>query len=496
VIHLAFEYRQEFGTDIVIDLVCYRRHGHNEGDEPAYTQPLMYSKIEERRSVRKLYLENLLNRGELTVEEAEESFDDFRSLLQSAFEETKNSSSDEAPEASPPPKPSGILPPVETGVERSKLEHIHKVLTTVPDGFEPHPKLRKQTEKRAEMMDKDAIDWAGGEALAFGSLLLEGFRVRLAGQDSRRGTFSQRHSVLLDYRTEEEYVPLNHLGEDQASFRSLDSILSEYAVMGFEYGYSIANGDALVCWEGQFGDFVNNAQVVVDQFIAAGEDKWKQAAGLVLLLPHGFEGQGPEHSSARLERFLTLCAEDNMQVVQPTNAAQYFHVLRRQMHRSLRKPLIVMTPKSLLRHPGARSAAKDLEMGHFREVLDDPAVQDAGSVQRVILCTGKVGQQLMAERDKHGAPVAVVRLEQLYPFPFDQIQEILARYQNARSVVWLQEEPHNMGAWTFVNARLRDELTDRSWRCISRHESGSPATGSARIHEQEQAQLIKAGLSI
>ncbi|MEA2499353.1 MAG: multifunctional 2-oxoglutarate metabolism enzyme, partial [Actinomycetota bacterium] len=351
VMHLAFAYRQEFYKDIVIDLVCYRRWGHNEGDEPAYTQPLMYSKIEDRRSVRKRYLESLLNRGELTVEEAEASFADFRKRLQGAFEETKNTAPKEVPLAPPPPEPAGVLPPVETGVERDRLESIHKVLTTIPEGFEPHPKLRKQIEKRSEMFQKDAIDWAEGEALAFGSLLMEGIRVRLSGQDSRRGTFSQRHSVLVDYRTEEEYVPLNHLGEGQAPFRSLDSILSEFAVMGFEYGYSVANGDALVCWEAQFGDFVNGAQVIVDQFVSSGEDKWRQESGLVLLLPHGYEGQGPEHSSARLERFLTLAAEDNIQIVVPTTAAQYFHMLRRQMHRSVRKPLVVMTPKSLLRHP-------------------------------------------------------------------------------------------------------------------------------------------------
>ena len=491
---LAFEYRQTFGRDIVIDLVCYRRYGHNEGDEPAYTQPLMYSKIEDRRSVRKLYMEKLLNRGDLTVEEAEQAFENFRMRMQGAFEETKSAS--EITEAPPPPKPQGVLPPVETGVELDRLTHIHSVVNSIPEGFEAHPKLRKQIEKRREMLDKDAIDWAAGEALAFGSLLLEGFRVRLSGQDSRRGTFSQRHSVLVDYRTEEEFLPLNHLGDGQANFRPLDSILSEYAVMGFEYGYSIANGDALVMWEGQFGDFVNGAQIVVDQFIAAGEDKWNQRSGLVLLLPHGYEGQGPEHSSARLERFLTLSAEDNMQVAQPTTAAQYFHLLRRQMHRSVRKPLIVMTPKSLLRHPAARSATSELTGGSFKETIDDPFVTDRTAVKRVVLCTGKIAYALMEARKEKDSPVAVVRIEQLYPFPGEQIAEILASYPNAKDVVWTQEEPENMGAWFFVNARADSFMPDGvPLRHVARIESGSPATGSARIHEQEQRELIEKSLS-
>ncbi|MFP5297818.1 MAG: multifunctional oxoglutarate decarboxylase/oxoglutarate dehydrogenase thiamine pyrophosphate-binding subunit/dihydrolipoyllysine-residue succinyltransferase subunit [Actinomycetota bacterium] len=495
----AFEYRQEFGTDVFIDLVCYRRHGHNEGDEPAYTQPLMYSKIEERRSVRKLYLEALLNKGDLTVEEAEQSFEDFRARLQQAFEETKNVET-EAVRAAPPPAPVGVLPPVETGVERERLEHIWEAITTFPDGFEPHPKLRKQIEKRTAMLANDSVDWAGGESLAFGSLLMEGIRVRLSGQDSRRGTFSQRHSVYIDHRTEDEFVPLNHLSDDQAPFRSLDSILSEFAVMGFEYGYSIANGDALVCWEAQFGDFVNGAQVIIDQFVAAGEDKWKQASGLVLLLPHGFEGQGPEHSSARLERFLTLSAEDNMQVAQPTTAAQYFHLLRRQMHRSIRKPLVVMTPKSLLRAKASASAAAEFESGHFRETLDDPRFaegRDRASVRRVLLCTGKIAFSLMEAAEERKSPTAVVRVEQLYPFPYEQLMDIMEGYPNAREIVWVQEEPANMGAWQFIHFQLVEKLPEgRSLAVVSRHESGSPAAGSASIHAQEHEDLLTAALTV
>ena len=491
VIKLAYQFRKRFKKDVVIDLVCYRRHGHNEGDEPAFTQPLMYAKIDERRSVRKLYTEKLLNRGELTVEEAEEALDDFKTRMQKAFEETKGSTEGEDVRAASPPLPTGVLPPVETGVEPARLAHIHRMVTSFPQGFEPHPKLKKMIEKRAGMLENDAVDWAGGEALAFGSLLLEGFTVRLAGQDARRGTFSQRHSVLIDHRTGEEYFPLSHLGEDQARFRTHDSSLSEFAALGFEYGYSVANGDALVCWEAQFGDFINEAQVIVDQFIVAGEDKWAQESGVVLLLPHGYEGQGPEHSSARLERFLTLAAEDSIQVVQPTTAAQYFHVLRRQMLRSVRKPLIVMTPKSLLRAPVARSARFDFEAGHFRETLDDPKVPDEQQVERILLCTGKVAYNLIEERDKRGAAAAVVRIEQLYPFPEQQLEEIFARYPKADEVRWIQEEPRNMGAWGFVFGKLAGKLWGkRELTVASRAESASPATGSATIHQQEHEDLM------
>jgi 2-oxoglutarate dehydrogenase complex dehydrogenase (E1) component-like enzyme len=341
------------------------------------------------------------------------------------------------------------------------------------------------------MLETDAVDWAGGEALAFGSLLLEGFHVRLTGQDTRRGTFSQRHSVLVDHRTGEEYTPLNNLGEGQARFRAYDSLLSELAAVGFEYGYSVGNGDALVCWEAQFGDFVNGAQVIIDQFMSSGEEKWKQASGLVLLLPHGFEGQGPEHSSARIERFLTLCAEDNIQVVQPSNAAQYFHVLRRQMVRSVRKPLVVFTPKSLLRARVAFSAADDFTTGGFLETIDDPAIDVREDVRTVMISTGKIAYAVAAERDKRQAPVAVVRLEQLYPFPLAQVLEILGSYPGADEVRWVQEEPENMGAWSFVAERLEHELPDGARLThASRPESASPATGSASIHEQENQDLM------
>ncbi|MDQ3646775.1 MAG: thiamine pyrophosphate-dependent enzyme, partial [Actinomycetota bacterium] len=491
VMELAYEYRRAFKKDVVIDLVCYRRYGHNESDEPAYTQPLMYAKIEERRSVRKLYTELLLNRRELTVEEAERLLEDFKSKLQQAFEETKKSAQADV-RAAPPPEPTGVLPAVETGVDRARLDQIHGALTSMPAGFEPHPKLKKYIEKRADLLERDAVDWAAGEALAMGSLLREGITVRLAGQDSRRGTFSHRHSVLVDHRTAEEYTPLNHLDEGQAYLRIFDSSLSEFAAMGFEYGYSVANGDALVCWEAQFGDFVNGAQTVIDQFLVAGEDKWQQQSGLVLLLPHGYEGQGPEHSSARLERFLTLAAEDSIQVAQPTTPAQYFHLLRRQVLRTVRKPLVVLTPKSLLRHPAARSATIELTSGHFRETLDDPKVADVDGVKRLLLCTGKVAYDLDAYREEHSSPVAVVRLEQLYPFPKEQLAAIFARYPNLDDVRWVQDEPRNMGAWGFIDARIRADLPDGvKLTYAARAESASPATGSARVHEQEQQDLMQ-----
>ena len=493
VIELAYEYRKQFRRDAVIDLVCYRRHGHNEGDEPAFTQPLMYAKIEQRRSVRKIYTEQLLNRGELTLEEAESSLEDFKHRMQQAFQETKDASKEkEDPRAAAPPVSEGVVPPADTTVERARLDHIQNRLTTFRGGFEPHPKLKRMIERRAEMLHIEAVDWAGAEALAFGSLLLERFDVRLVGQDTRRGTFSQRHSVLVDYRTGEEYTPLNDLEEGQARFRIFDSPLSEFAAMGFEYGYSVANGDALVCWEAQFGDFVNEAQVVVDQFLVAGEDKWDQEAGLVLLLPHGYEGQGPEHSSARLERFLTLAAEDSIQVAQPTTAAQYFHLLRRQMKRTLRKPLVVMTPKSLLRAKVSRSKTTELTEGRFYETLDDAAVTDPSAVKRIMLCSGKVAYELMAERDRRKVPAAVVRVEQLYPFPGEQLDEIFASYPNATEVRWVQEEPPNMGAWHFMHFHLTDRLpNDIELAVSSRAESASPATGSQTIHQQEQEELIR-----
>jgi len=502
VTRLAFAFRQQFRKDVVIDLVCYRRHGHNEGDDPSYTQPLMYRKIEEHRSVRKLYMERLVNRGDITLEEAERALEDYRRRLEQAFDETKDSAPPPTSVEEQGPERIGVLPSVETGVPRETLDRIVQALTTWPEGFTPHPKLAKQLERRRDILDRDAVDWAMGEMLALGSLVLEGIPVRLSGQDSRRGTFSQRHAVLYDYDTEERHYALSNLadGEGGARFLSYDSPLNEFATLGFDYGFSVVAKDWLVLWEAQFGDFINEAQVVVDQFIVAGEDKWGQTSGLVLLLPHGFEGQGPEHSSARVERFLTLAAEDNIQVCWPSTPAQHFHLLRRQLHRDVRKPLVVFTPKSLLRLPVARSRTAELTGGHFREVLSDRRDPEANGVELVLLCSGRVFYDLDARRESEGHDrVPIVRVEQLYPFPEEQILEQVRRYPNLREVRWVQEEPENMGAYAFVHAQLhhRGVLPEGvRFGHVARAESGSPASGSATVHEREQRRLMERAFAL
>jgi multifunctional 2-oxoglutarate metabolism enzyme len=491
VARLAFAYRQRFRKDVVIDLVCYRRHGHNEGDDPSYTQPLMYAKIDERRSVRKLFTESLVKRGHLSLEEAEQALDDFGARLQTALDQTRQTAPPKPVAARRPPPPAGVLPPFETGVDRKILDRIYAALSSFPEGFNVHPKLLKQFQSRDKLWDGGEVDWALAEAMAYGSLLLEGTDIRIAGQDSRRGTFSHRHAVLVDHTDGSEHAPLAHLDPDQAKFWIYDSLLSEYAALGFEYGYSVVAKDSLVVWEAQFGDFWNGAQIVVDQFVVSAEDKWNQTSGLVMYLPHGYEGQGPEHSSARVERFLTLCAEDNIQVANCSQSAQIFHLLRRQVRRNVRKPLVIFTPKSLLRARPARSPVEDLLAGSFREVIDDPRVADRDAVRRIVLCTGKVAHEALAHRDESGTPVAVVRVEQLYPWPADQLAEVVASYPEAGELVWLQEEPENMGPWNFAKGRLyeRFEATHRIRR-VSRFESGSPATGSGAIHAQEQEQLL------
>ncbi len=519
---LAYGFRQTFHKDVVIDLVCYRRHGHNEGDDPSYTQPLMYQRIDAKRSVRKLYTEALVRRGDITMEEAERSLDDFNDRLQAALDEVRA----EAP-AAPVHLAVGDgvgprFPSLETGVVDGVLRSLATVVRTVPDGFTIHPKLERQFAQRDKLVADGQVDWSLGEALAIGSLLLEGVDVRLTGQDTRRGTFSQRHSVLVDYSTGDEFVPLAHLAETPASgeatdpggigrFTVRDSLLSEYASVGFEYGYSVEAPDALVLWEAQFGDFVNGAQIILDNFLVAAEDKWAQQAGLGLLLPHGYEGQGPEHSSARIERFLTLCARGNLRVVVPSTAAQYFHLLRAQARRVPTTPLVVFTPKSMLRAVASRSPLLDLESGSFAEILDDPRVADPAAVRRVVLCSGKIAHEALARRDERladpgPAPVApgsstppapepgaiaVVRVEQLYPWPEQALAAVLERYRGASEVVWLQEEPENMGAWSFVHARLHRLLRERYvLRHVSRAESASPATGSSALHQLEQADLL------
>ncbi len=491
VAQLAWEYRQTFHKDVVIDMVCYRRHGHNEGDDPSYTQPLMYKAIADRRSVRKLYVESLVKRGDITLEEAEQALSDFHAKLQVALDETRS----HAPGSRivpRPPSPVGVLPHIPTGVDRGRLDAIFTQLTNYPEGFTIHPKLGKQFEQRAKMYESGEIDWALGEALAVGSLVLEGHSVRYTGEDTRRGTFSHRHAALIDYETGEAFVPLDSLdGADRARFWVFDSLLSEYAAMGFEYGYSHSNPEALVVWEAQFGDFVNGAQIIIDQYIVAAEDKWDQQNGLVLLLPHGFEGQGPEHSSARIERFLTLAAEDNMQIVNTTTAANFFHLLRRQVLQERQTPLIVFTPKSGLRMKQTRSSIDELTTGSFQEVLDDPSDPDPESVTRIVFCSGKVAWDAIAARDARQEPVAIVRIEQLYPLPTEQMLKVLRKYPNAKELRWLQEEPENMGAWNFIEHhtwRVKEQGYDL--RHVARVGSGSPATGSKTIHDQELAQLM------
>jgi multifunctional 2-oxoglutarate metabolism enzyme len=496
VTRLAHAFRRTFHKDVVIDLVCYRRFGHNEGDDPSYTQPLMYRAIEQHRSVRKLYMESLVNRGDITLEEAEAALEDYRKRLEEAFDQTRESAPPARVERKPVPR-LGVLPPIETGVAREVLDRVLQAVTSWPDGFTPHPKLAKQLERRRDLLEKGTVDWSLGEALAFGSLVVEGIPVRLTGQDSRRGTFSQRHAVLVDYNTDRKYYPLANLSPDQAPFLIYDSPLNEFATLGFEYGVSVVAKDALVAWEAQFGDFVNEAQVIVDQFIAAAEDKWGQTSGLVLLLPHGFEGQGPEHSSGRIERFLELAAEDNIQVAVPSTPAQYFHLLRRQVHRDIRKPLVLFTPKSLLRLAAARSGTDEFVKGHFSEVLPDIRGPKPDDVRAVLLSSGKVWFDLDQLRENEGlGHVALVRVEQLYPFPADQILEQLARYPKARHVRWVQEEPENMGAYRFAHWRLHSKLPDGvAFNHVSREESGSPATGSATVHDLEQKALIKAAFA-
>ncbi len=495
VAHLAFAYRQRFNKDVVIDMWCYRRHGHNEGDDPSYTQPLMYRRIEEHRSVRKLYVESLVKRGDITIEEAEASMDDFHGKLQEALDATRHA------ESTPPEAPGtreilGAQAAPATGVSKETLDYLYGVLGSCPVDFHRHPKLTKQLETRDKMYAKNEVDWALAEAFAFGSILAEGQPLRLTGQDSRRGTFSHRHSTYVCYETGNEHRPLSEVAiANDTNLWIYDSLLSEYAALGFEYGYSVSYPEALVIWEAQFGDFMNGAQIIIDQFLVAAEDKWNQFSGLVLLLPHGLEGQGPEHSSGRLERFLLLAAEDNLTIVNASTAAQYFHALRRQAHATVKRPLVLFTPKSLLRARSARSKVDELVGGKFEFVLNDPGA-DVNAVERIIFCSGKVSHEAIAQRDEMDAAVAVERVEQLYPWPYDAVAESVARYPNAKEIVWLQEEPENMGGWNACKGRLYEAHGQtHQIRRVSRPESGSPATGSAAVHAWEQADLLRRALS-
>ena len=498
---LAFEYRQAFAKDVVIDMICYRRRGHNEADNPSFTQPLMYDLIDAKRSTRKLYTESLIGRGDITMEEAEQALRNYQQELERAFTETKDAVSRPVdPAAVLRPQPAADAPAdhlsVRTAISPETVKRIVDTQTTLPAGFTVHPRLLPQLQRRAAMVEQDEIDWATGELLAFGSTLIDGHSVRLIGQDSRRGTFGQRHAVLVDRHTGEEYVPLRAFNTQTARFHVYDSLLSEYAAVGFEYGYSVARPDALVCWEAQFGDFVNGAQTILDEFISSGEQKWGQRSGVVLLLPHGYEGQGPDHSSARVERFLTLCAQDNMTVAMPSTPASYFHLLRWQALSSRVKPLIVFTPKSMLRLKAATSAMADFTTGSFVPVLGDVAGAAAGvdpaGVRRVVLCAGKIYYDLAERRHATGArDVALIRVERLYPRPTQEIAAELSRYPASAEVVWVQEEPANMGSWPHMALHLPTGL-GRPISVVSRPASSAPASGKAKVHAAEQAAIVDA----
>ncbi|QEL18984.1 2-oxoglutarate dehydrogenase E1 component [Limnoglobus roseus] len=490
---LALEYRQQYKSDVVIDLFCYRKWGHNEGDEPSYTQPVEYRLIRAKESVTTVYTKQLVAGGTLNQEEADAIDADFRSKLDTSLTEVRSS----APRKKGMRGFSGVWTgmtsrfnpaTVETAIKPDVVDRIADQIVSVPDGFAFHPKLKDILEKRRnDIKGRNKIDWGAGEALAFGSLVLEGHPVRLSGQDSRRGTFSHRFAFLYDFEKGTPYCPLANLDPKQAAFDVYDSNLSEAAVLGFEYGYSLDDPNALVMWEAQFGDFANGAQVVIDQFISSGESKWNRSSGIVMLLPHGYEGAGPEHSSARFERFLQLCAEDNMQVCNFSTPANYFHALRRQIKRSFRKPLVVMTPKSLLRVP--LSPVEDFTTGKFQEVIDD-TLPAADRVRRVLFCTGKVYYDLLAkQKERNTDEVAVVRVEQLYPWPEKQLATVLAKYRRAVEWRWVQEESQNMGAWFFVEPRLRAMNVPVEY--IGRDASASPATGSHKIHEHEQKELVE-----
>ena len=523
VAELAYEFRQKFNKDVVIDMICYRRRGHNEGDDPSMTQPLMYSLIEAKRSVRKLYTESLIGRGDITVEEAEEALRDYQQRLEAVFLETKETVKgldpvDPATQAAHSAH-AGEVPGTDTeghgGLERpnaqevdehtphpfmntaismENIHHLGDAFVNKPEGFTLHPKLEQLMQKRAAMVREGGIDWAMAELLAFGSLLREGVPVRLSGQDSRRGTFVQRHAVLIDKVTAKEWTPLKNLDKDQAHFWIYDSLLSEFAAMGFEYGYSVERPDALVLWEAQFGDFTNGAQTIVDEFISSSQQKWGQRSSVVLVLPHGYEGQGPDHSSARIERFLQLCAEDNMKVAYPSTPASYFHLLRRQAYRRPRRPLIVFTPKSMLRLKAASSAVADFTSGSFQKVLPDPAALAAEAVTRVLLASGKVIYDLEAERTKRSdTTTAILRVEQLAPVATDEILAAIKAYPGAE-IMWVQDEPANQGAWPFMAMNLPQALASRGETRVlhvaSREASASPATGSSKKHALQQAELI------
>jgi len=500
---LAFEYRQKFGKDVVIDLVCYRRRGHNEGDDPSMTQPIMYNLIEAKRSTRKLYTEALVGRGDITQEEAEHVLAEYKENLERIFAETHAAQTSPIPIITPGSTINDLEKPFAQAADENTIDgargsaisaqtlaHIGAAHVQIPEGFTMHTKLKSLLERREKMSREGGIDWGFAEVAALGSLSMEGVPVRLAGQDSRRGTFVQRHSVFHDRENDNEWYPLHNLSEDQAPLWIYDSLLSEYAALGFEYGYSVERPDALVMWEAQFGDFVNGAQTVIDEFISSAEQKWSQSSSLVMLLPHGYEGQGPDHSSARIERFLQLCAENNMVVAQPSTGANHFHLLRRQAYARPRKPLIVFTPKQLLRLKAAASSVEDFTTGGFQEVIGDHTITDANAVDKVLLCSGRVYYDLVAARSKaQDSKTAIVRVEQLYPAPSEQIAAELAKYPNAKAA-WVQDEPANQGPWPFFGLYVAPQL-EQKITLVSRPASAATSAGNAKRHDAENAVLLQ-----
>jgi len=493
VFRLAADYRWEFGKDVVIDVVCYRRYGHNEGDEPYFTQPLMYERIRQRPSLHRIYADRLLAEQMVADKDLDNIDQRINAQLNRAYE-TVHGSECSFPTSLFYENWKGFRQEysharIVTAVKKEALIELARKLNRLPEGFSINPKLERLLQKREHAVQQGGgIDWAGAEALAFATLLTEGYPIRLSGQDSGRGTFSQRHSVLVDTQTGDPYVPLNALSENQAPYSVIDSLLSEAGVLGFEYGYSLAQPNGLILWEAQFGDFANNAQAVIDLFIASGESKWRRQSGLVLLLPHGFEGLGPEHSSARLERFLQLCAADNIQVCNPTTPSQYFHLLRRQVKNSYRKPLVIMTPKSLLRHPLAVSGLDEFDHGSFQTILDDP--DQLRSVKTVLFCSGKIFYELLGRRRELDInDIAVVRVEQFYPFPADPLRKMVKKYSQAKNWCWIQEEPENMGGWQFIKPRL-EKISNRKIEYIGRKAASSPASGFPVMFKQEQNHIL------
>jgi multifunctional 2-oxoglutarate metabolism enzyme len=498
---LAVDYRERWHNDVVIDMICYRRRGHNEGDDPSMTQPAMYDIIDSKRSVRKIYTESLIGRGDITVEEAEHALKDFSNQLEHVFNEVR-----ELEKTPPAPSPSvekeqSVPTDLDTSVSLEVIHRIGDAHVELPEGFTVHQRVKPVLQRRFQMSRDGNVDWAFGELLALGSLAMDGKLVRLSGQDTRRGTFVQRHSVIIDRRTGAEYYPLRNLSEDQERFLPYDSALSEFAAVGFEYGYSVANPEAFVAWEAQFGDFVNGAQSIIDEFISSGEAKWGQMSDVALLLPHGLEGQGPDHSSGRIERFLQLCAEGSMTVAVPTEPANYFHLLRRHAMDGVRRPLVVFTPKWMLRARQAVSPLADFTDGRFRTVIDDPRYRESNGpvagVHRVLLCSGKIYYELAAAREKRGVDnIAIVRVEQLYPVPDRQLAAVLDRYPNAEDVRWVQEEPANQGAWPYFGLELPEKLPRLvGFKRVSRRRMAAPAAGSSKVHEVEQAALIDEALA-